>query len=238
MIHSEEFKVNSHDCDFNGEMFPAAILRLMQEAANLQLEKYGPSGSDLRKSGKAFILSKLSMSVYRPVFAYESVRAETWAGDSRGVIFNRCSRLFRGDDLVSELVSTWALIDIGDRHFYRVNDVEFGFGTESRTLELDLPTRIRIPDEAGLSLCGEYTVSYRDVDKNMHMNNTRYLDMFCDFLPEAGKERVVSCSLNYHSEAEKGATLKLYRGRYDGAYFFRSVKHNGETNAEAVVITE
>lgn len=238
MIYSEDFRINSHDCDYNGVLYPAGALRVMQEAANLQLERLGPTGGELRKQGKAFVISKLSMSLYRPIRAYEYVRAETWASDSRGVVFNRCSRIYRGNDLAAELVSTWALIDINDRHFYRVSDIELGFTTEAKMLELDLPTRIRIPPSAELKLKGEYAVLYRDVDRNMHMNNTRYLDMFCDYLPEAGNERVVSCSLNFHTEAEFGATVKIYRGESDGAYYFRSVKHNGETNAEAVIVTE
>lgn len=238
MIYQENFRINSHDCDFKGELLPGAALRVMQETANLQLERLGPTNDELRRDGKAFVISRLSMSLYRPILAYDEVRGETWASDSRGVIFNRCSRIFRGEDLVAELVSAWALIDINDRHFYRVNDVEFGFSTESKMLELDLPTRIRIPDAAELSLKGEYTVSYRDTDKNMHLNNTHYVDMFCDFLPDNKNERVVSLSLNFHTEAEYGATVKIYRGEHDGAYYFRSVKQNGDVNAEAMIITE
>ena len=35
-----------------------------------------------------------------------------------------------------------------------------------------------------LSLVGEHTVEYSDVDVNRHLNNTKYPDMLCGFLPD------------------------------------------------------
>ena len=58
MIYTEEYRINSHDCDFNGVVRPSAVLRYMHETANLQMQTYGPSNDKLRTDNKAFILSK------------------------------------------------------------------------------------------------------------------------------------------------------------------------------------
>jgi len=238
MVWSEQYRINSHGCDLNGTVKPSVILRYMHETANLQMQHCGPSNDELRKQGKAFILSKINMSIYEQLHAFDSIKVETWAAESRGVSFYRCSRVFRGDELVAEMVGVFALVDIENKTFCRVNDVKFGFDTEDMMLELDMPSRIRIPDGLDLTLRGEHTVTYSQTDVNMHLNNTNYLDMFCDYLPNIKNKRVITVSINYSAEAPLGETLKVYCGEDDGTYYFRTVREDGKTNAEAIIIAE
>ena len=66
------------------------------------------------------------------------------------------------------------------------------------------------------------------------MNNTRYPDMYANFLPMRGK-RICSVSVNYKKEAPKGETLDVYcSGAGDTAYF-RTVRSDGEINSEAEI---
>ena len=238
MIYTEEYRINSHDCDFNGAVRPSAILRYMHETSNLQMHNYGPSNDELRADNKAFILSKINLSFYRELRAFDHIKVETWAVESHGVSFYRCSRVFRNDDLVAEMVGVFALVDISTRQFCKVSDVEFGFDTEPNMLELDIPSRFKIPDGIDLGLIGEYTVNYSDTDVNMHMNNTNYLDVFCDYLPNTKNCRVITAIINYQTEAPLGATVKVYRGEDDDGYYFRTVRADGNVNAEALIMTD
>lgn len=239
MIYTEEYRINSHDCDLNGSAKPSAILRYLHETANLQMKEYGPSNKLLRSEGKAFILSKINISFYSSLKAFDKIKVETWAADSRGVSFYRCARMFRESDLVSEMVAVFALIDIKEKKFYRVNDVTFGFDSEPTMLELDIPSRFKIPDEVELGLLGEYAVNYSVVDQNLHMNNTNYLDVFCDYLPDNKNNCVITAVINYQSEAPIGETVKIYRGEDgDGTYYFRTVREDGKVNAESLIMTD
>lgn len=239
MIHSEEYRINSHDCDLNGAVKPSAVLRYMHETANLQMKKYGPSNEQLRAENKAFILSKINISFYRTLFTFDVIRVETWAVESKGASFYRCSRVFRGDDLIAEMVAVFALVDIVEKKLCRVSDIAFGFDTEPTMLELDAPARFKIPEGTDLRLIGEYTVNYSDTDMNMHMNNTNYLDVYCDYLPDNKNYRVITAVINYQAEAPLGASVKIYRGRDDdGAYYFRTVRDDGKVNSESLIMTD
>lgn len=239
MIHTEEYRINSHDCDMNGIVKPSAVLRYMHETANLQMKKYGPSNEELRADNKAFILSKVNLSFYSPLRSFDLISVETWAAESKGVSFYRCSRVHRGDELVAEMVAVFALVDIVEGSFCRVNDVTFGFDAESDMLELDMPARFRIPEGTDMRLLGEYTVNYSDTDVNMHMNNANYLDVFCDYLPDNKHSRVISAMINYQAEAPLGCICKIYRGRDgDGAYYFRTVRDDGKVNSESLIMTD
>lgn len=238
MIYTQEYRINSHECDFCGSVKPSAILRYMHETANLQMLEYGPSNDELRADNKAFILSKINLSFYCSLRAFDKIKVETWACESRGVSFYRCSRVFRNGELAAEMVAVFALVDIKEKRFFRVSDIEFGFDTEPNMLELDLPARFKVPAGVDLGLIGEYSVNYSQTDVNMHMNNANYLDVFCDYLPNNKNDRVVTATINYQAEAPIGDTVKIYRGEDDGAYYFRTVRSDGSVNAESLIITD
>ena len=238
MIYTEEYRVRSFDCDLNGSVKPSSVLRYMHETANLQMLKYGPSNEQLRSENKVFILSKINLSFYRELRAFDVIRVETWAADSRGVSFYRCARVFKEDDLVAEMVALFALVDTENKKFCKVDDVSFGFDSEPTMLELDLPVRFKIPEDIDLGLIGEYGVYYSDTDENMHMNNANYLDVFCNYLPDNRRNRVITAVINYLSETPMGCEVKIYRGADDDSYYFRTVGEDGKVNSEAMIMTD
>lgn len=209
----------------------------MQETANLQLHTLGPTDAELIASDRAFILSRLNMSIYGELHAYESITVSSWACESRGVSFNRCYEIRRGGELIAEAASVWGLIGISDRRIYRVEDILLPF-TVDESLLLDLPRRVRIPKELNMALVGEAAVVYRDIDKNRHMNNTNYPDMLCEFIPEIEKKQILSVGITFAAEAKRGGNLKVYMAESDGSYYFRTVRDDGTVNVEAVIMAE
>lgn len=239
MFWTEKFRINSHDCDTMGYAKPSSVLRYMQETAFLQHQNCGPTIAELRRDGKAFILSKLTMSIYSKLKAFDEITVTSWNIESKGASFNRCCRMYSKDVLVAELISVFALVDINTRRFVRVSDVELNFTPEDETVELDAPARLHIPDDVSLALNGEYTVYHSLCDENCHMNNTNYIDMFCNFIPDITEKRVATCSVSYQSEAELGCVLKVYRALDDeGIYYFKTVKPDGSINAISRIVLE
>lgn len=237
MKWSHEYTVNSNDTDMNGIVGAGAMLRYMQDAANWQMETQGPSYDELLDSGNAFVITRLALSLYAPLRTHEPITAQSWAVASRGVIYNRCYRVLRGEDIVAEAVSAWALINTETRRPRRVGEIPLNY-SEDEMLELDLPLRMKIPPEISLNLVGERTIQYADADRNFHLNNTRYPDMFCSFLPTMAHKRVISFNINFLSEALLGETEKIYLGTDDDTYYFRSVRPSGAVNAEAEILLE
>lgn len=241
MKQIEAFDVNSHFEDVNGNVSASGVIRYMQECANLQLFKTHPSYSELRASGKAYILSKINVSIYATLHAHDQITVHTWLGDCHGVVFNRYYKIFRGEQLVAEGASLWGLIGTGeDRKIYRVTDVEHEHHKDTDTVGIDTPRRFTHPP-VEYTLVGEKSVLYSDCDVNGHMNNTNYPDMLFSFIP-AGKSRtgqkVVSVKMNFVSEAPLGQTVKIYTVEYDGVQYFRTVREDGRVNVEAEMIIE
>lgn len=237
MKWTENYRVNANDEDVNRIVSISGLLRYMQDAANFQMEGEGPSYAELFSSGLAFVLSRFQLSSYSPIYAHDEICVQTWACESKGVQHNRCYRIMKDNAIAAEAVSVWALLDINTKRLKRVGDIELNY-SQDKMLELDIPQRIKIPSEAQLSLRGEYLVSYADIDLNGHMNNTKYPDMLCGFLPDMIGQRVISMSINFLKEAPLGESIKIYSGEYDGIYYFQTIRQDGTINVEAEFMLE
>ena len=100
---------------------------------------------------------------------------------------------------------------------------------------------------------GQKEVRYSDLDYNGHMNNTYYLDVLCDYVPElaAGTHRVSFVRVHYSKEAPLGDVLTILRSdaillreadaaQYgvpaDRKYIFRTIKADGEMNIQGELV--
>ena len=240
MKWTEKFTINTHDADSSGVLRTGALLKYMQETANLQCRNTGPSNEELRDRGLGFIVSRMALSVYKKINPYDEITVTSWPCGGRGYTFNRCYDVRINGELAAEASSAWALINIETHRPCRVTDMAEGYlsGEHAPSVEIDVPLRIKLPEENSVSLVGEYTVSYRDIDVNRHMNNTVYADMLCGFLPMEGK-KVVSLCINYQNEAPLGEVLKVYTSvSDDGTCYLRTQREDGKINVEAEILLE
>jgi acyl-ACP thioesterase len=93
-----------------------------------------------------------------------------------------------------------------------------------------------VPKNEELCEFGERRIVYSDLDYNMHMNNTKYADMLCDFIPLEEVSRLRGMSLTYLHEARFGDTIRLLGQKSDEGYLFRTVNEEGTSCIEAQVI--
>ncbi len=236
-IYTYNTVVDTHDTDGAGLARPSALLKYIQEAANIQTALSTPSAEDLRDDGRYFVVTKLNLAVKEPLFPRDEITVSTWACPSKGVTFNRCGMIERDGQICATLTSAWALIDSVNGGFVRVSDVAFDFG-EWESLPPSIPLKIRIPDEIPMRLLGEYTVSYRDTDVNGHMNNTVYADVLFGYLPDYVNKRLTDITINYLKEAPLGACFKIYGNEFSDICYFRTVLQDGSIGAEALIKTD
>lgn len=237
MKWSDEYRVLYHDLNSNELVGISRIFKFLQETATSQMRAQRPSYNELLNQNKAFLLSGIRVNVYEPLTYNEKITVSTWACNPRGFTFPRCYSIMRGDDIICEASSTWALVDTHDKKLIKASDVELNYSIDE-PLELDSPIRFRIPSELQMSLVGEYTIRYTDTDINMHMNNTNYPDMLFNALPTPESKFVRSIAISYQNEAKIGDYLKLYMGKTDGKYYMRSIHEDGKINVEAEIVVE
>lgn len=236
-----DFPVRLHMTDTSGLCRAADMMRFMQETAIMQLEHYGPNLAEQQKNGQTFVLSRISIDFPVPVTHFDVIRAATWpCTTSRGVCFDRHFILSRAGTEVAAAASQWAFLDVGQHRFLRAEDCDLSFARDE-TVKTSIPPRFRIPKDAVLVPVGTHPVQYSDIDNNFHMNNTRYCDLYCDFLPMEGK-RIAALAVAFLKEATVRDTITVTRTEEpdeNGLYYIRTYRsQDNAVNTEAVVRLE
>ena len=236
MIFSQKFTTRWHDTDAERRVRPTQLLVYMQETSNSHLESLNCNLDRLRdEKNLAFILSKTRLSINMPLYAYEDITVSTWTCESKGFSFSRFYEIKRGNELIATADTTWALVSLADKQLCRVDS--FALGSEhDAPIDIGLPARFRVPKSDLLQLLGERKIVYSDLDYNMHMNNTKYADMLCDFLPYEKIGSLRGISLSYLHEAAFGDTIKVYCHSEDKKYSFRTINQNGVVCLEAEIL--
>ena len=239
MIFSERFTTKWHDTDALRRVRPTQMLVYMQEVSNHHMSACGLSLDALRDEKRlAFILSKIRMKIYRPLYAFEDIEVQTWTCAGRGFAISRFYRILRGGELIADADSTWALVNVDDKTLVRQDALDFyGFENEP-SVDIDVPLRFKLPADCALESVGKRKIVYSDLDYNMHMNNTKYPDMLCDWLPIDEVGRVSGIFLSYVHEASFGDTLDVMMASHENARYFRTVGGEGQTCLEAVIVLE
>ncbi len=235
MRYSESYHTRWHDTDQARRVCPSRMLEYMQETSNGHTRSAGRTLDDLRdEKHLAYILSKLRLEILRPLHAFEDITVETWTSPSRGFSSFRSFRILRNGEEIARADSTWALVNTETKSLCRPDEGGYSFEHED-AVSIDLPARIRFPSDVPLEKIGERTVVYSDLDYNMHMNNTRYPNMLCDFLPLEEAGRIRGMVLSYLHEGAFGSKLTVLCAKTDTDRFFRTVTEDGTVCLEAQV---
>ncbi len=248
MKFTYRIKTNWHDTDANRCVRPSKIVEYMQETANRQCEDSGLPLDWLRdEHGLAFILGAISLNIKKPLHAYENIEVRTWCKEAKSYIFNRYFEIERDGEIVAEAASTWVLIDINKKTMVRADHYDIFGGKFYYDEPIDPDTllkKARVPKDTAMREVGKRKIVYSDIDYNMHMNNTRYPDMICDYIEELSAAelpmRIKSLSLSYLKESALGATLTVSRSEIDesGMLYVRTTNEQGETCLEACAVLE
>ena len=193
------------------------------------------------KYSGGFWLTRFCMSIMGAVHFGDEIEVATWpTNDSRGFSFNRCFEVKVGENTVCEGYSVWALMDVKEMRPVPVKDLGIDLSPID-PIKPSAPIHVRIPRDMVMTDSGDLTVCYRDVDYNGHMNNARYPDVICGFLPyeELEGKRISEISISFMHEAHLGEKIS---GGYayseeDGVYYVRTRRmSDGEVNIESRVI--
>lgn len=235
MKFTETIKIDNYDVDMHSVLRPTSLLAKLEEVGSHQMIAYPPSNDDLRAKGMGFILSRVVMRVYQQLCDGDTVQAQTWATDSRGLSFNRCYRMLKDGEVAADVYTVWALLNFEEHRLLRVNEAGDVGGEPDAPFTMDLPLRVRMPAAEEYAKVAKRKIYYSDTDINGHMNNTKYLNMLCDFVPEIEKKSLRGINISYVTEAPLGDELTVYCKADGDTYYFKTVRSDGKINCEAVL---
>ena len=208
-IYSEEFKITDLYIDCFGRLLPSKILYMMQEVAGNHFAQLAMDYDSLAQRGLFWAITRNKVQITRLPMRGETIRLETWPMPTTRVAYPRSIVAYdEAGNEVFRAITLWVLMDLNDRSM--VLPGKSGIDVTGTLRGNELASPLGLPAKALANRRKRY-VNFTDLDRNAHMNNTRYLDWIYDLLgADFHKDHCLrEFTLCYLNEAREGQQLEL-----------------------------
>lgn len=208
-IYTTDFTLNDLHVDCFGRLKPAVMLWLIQEVSGTHAARLGASWDDLARKNLFWAVIRHKVEISRLPEVGETITVRTWPMPTTRVAYPRATeaRDEKGNLLFRSQV-IWVLMDCTTRAM--VLPGKSGVEVPGTVQGCEAPAPGSIPGRK-LENYVNRTVGFGELDKNGHMNNTRWLDWTGNLLNSQFHQNHTLKQLDicYLAEAKEGQQLKL-----------------------------
>ena len=195
--------------DCYGDLKLSALLYLAQDAAGEHCKELALDWDTMAQKQMFWAVIRHRVQITRLPKEGEKIRVQTWPMPTTRVAFPRSTVAY--DENGRELfraISIWVIMDRNTRGM--ILPAKSGIMVPGVSCGNELPAPRSLAPQ-GLSSGENRQVRYMDLDKNGHMNNTRYLDWVADLLPSKfyGAHQPKELVICYNQEALEGQEIHL-----------------------------
>lgn len=210
-----EYYIRSTDTDPHDELWPFALMSMIQEAACLDADYHGLGALKLDKEGYCWLLLRSSLRLNAIPKWKDTLTIDTWT--------NGVERLFSIRDfaltdqngfLLGKASTSWLVVD---KEGHRPKKIDIL--NDSRVMEPSISalgynspkldeTIANFPEHPVISKYADYS----EIDRNYHVNNTRYIAWCLDAVGKTGipPANFTGIDINYISEVRPGEEIDIY----------------------------
>lgn len=239
------YDIRGTDTDYHDRLHLASLFALMQEAAYHNAENLGMGASQLDPAGYCWLLARISVRMLRLPRWTETMSVETWSRGPRKLLFLRDFIFYAGtpdqSEVIGQATSEWLIAHKETHRPVRPDKLLdpgrlTAYLSQPAALDFDcpkLPALLTAGDESdavkvgtalrrGSPILVKYA-DFSDIDRNQHVNNTRYVAWAVDAVqafcgcedertnrPALPDQRVTGLDIQYISEVLFGSKIQLY----------------------------
>ena len=211
-IYQQEFHITDNCVDCYGRLKPSTLLYYVQDVAGRHFDRISMDYDSLAEKGMIWAIIRQKVQISRVPQRGETIRVETWPMPTTRVAYPRSVVAYdESGNEVFRSISIWVLMDINSRSMILPGKSGISVAGTLRGNELAAPNALPAKN---LLNHRSRTVSFTDLDRNGHMNNTRYLDWIDDLIPSAfhRDHDLKELTVCYLSEAREGQDLSMQWG--------------------------
>ena len=206
-VFEQSFQIEDNMVDRYGRLRPSQLLYIVQEMSGRHCSELSLDYETLASRRLFWAVSRHRAQITRMPDRGETIRVETWPMPTTRVAFPRSVVAYdRAGQELFRAISLWVLMDLDTRHMILPGKSGITVAGTLRGNELAVPSGV-ISRE--LVQTRDRTVCFTDLDRNGHMNNTRYLDWAYDLLPSSfhREHTLREMTVSYSAEAREGQVL-------------------------------
>ena len=208
-MYTTTFPVTTLHVDRFDRCKPSALLRFAQDAAGEHCNLLGTDWDSMSAKNYFWAVIRQKMEITRLPKSGETVTVKTWPMPTTRVAYPRSVVAYdeEGKECFRS-ISLWVLMDLDTRSMILPGKSGIDVNGILRGNELASPLGLVAK---GLANSRSRGVCFTDLDRNGHMNNTRYLEWVDDLLPSAfhRSHTIREFTVCYLSEAREGDRLDL-----------------------------
>jgi acyl-CoA thioester hydrolase len=179
LAYEKLIKVRHYECDANGLVQHANLLRYMEETAFEASASVGYGLDKFDRMGCYWLARETELTLIRPLSYGESFTLTTWVADMKGVRSRRMYQLQPADKIgvIATAYTDWAFIDKNSGQPVRIPD-DMAAAYFEKGIPQTAPKRERtIWPEPPAEGCyrQQRRVEWREIDAARHVNNAVYL---------------------------------------------------------------
>lgn len=185
-MYTIEGRVRYSEVDSENRIRLSSIVNYFQDCTTFQSEDLGLGHHTLEKQGKVWILSSWQIEVGRYPLIGEKIKVDTWSAGFEGIYGHREFRMRTEDgEMLAWAHSLWLYMDVKKGRPTRPDaESQQAYGEEHLVEREILPRKIILPKETEAR--ESFPVLRCQIDTNEHVNNSQYIQMALEVLPECG----------------------------------------------------
>ena len=215
-VFKKTYQVETIHLDRYGRVKPSVMLYFSQQAATGHCAQLALDWNTLAEKRLFWAVIRHRLQIDRYPVEGDVLTVESWPMPTTRSAFPRATAAYdQNGRPVFRCISLWILMDMDTRAMVIPGKSGIALEGSIRGNELAAPSSI-LPKAVQNST--ERHVGYTDLDRNGHVNNTRYLDWVDDLLSsEFHREHTAKeLSVCYFSEAKEGQLIRLEHQLFDG----------------------
>ena len=209
------FTIIGPETDIHDRLHYHCLFAMLQEAACLDAERHGFGSPEMDALSACWLLLRMKVSMEKIPKWKDEIYIRTWSQGFERLFFSRDFDIFDKDEnLIGTATSVWVIAHQGDHRPVRPTSIPgmevFNCTTPSTRKAGKIAP---IPEDARAEL-KKFTryADYSEIDRNMHVNNTRYIAWSedCAYTLIDHEDPITELTINYASEVHPGEEVQLY----------------------------
>jgi len=229
-------RVRYSECGIDNKIKLPAIINYFQDCTTENSETIGVGHDYLVDRKRAWILNSWQVEILRRPQVRESIEVSTWATGFKGVFGPRdfCMKTAEGEEL-ARAHSLWVYIDTESGRPIKPTEEEIAVYEVGEPIPMEAVSRkIKVPK--GAVELDTFPVHKYHIDTNRHVNNSKYVELACEALPEDFE--VKKLRVEYKKAAVLGDRMVLKRVIEEHRIVVELCDEEGSTYAIVEVVGE
>ena len=170
----DEYEIHSYDCDLKGKLSLPVLTRFLQETAWLNSEDMELGYERMKENNLAWVLYKQYIEMENWASWGDTISIKTWPSQSDKIFCYREFEIYRGEEILGKVSTSWLVIDLSTRR--PVRTLKYYQGNYDIDMPILFPEKMKDKIKAAneADTISEARVSLTDIDVNNHVNNSCY----------------------------------------------------------------